>query len=695
MRLASVLLVLAVALVACGTKKKPKEDDAPRRAEPSASASESASRERPPGQTVTDAAIVDVDYRFTLKRPTGPGWSVLGEEDASALGIVGTRAGFIGPFGVSGTIGIDEQPSVDLDQQVDEFLRSKGAVQMQIEERSSESLAGATTRRIGVATMEAGVTRRECTVLMLSKGFVYVIGANVVATPTQPRGCGFLEPLLASFSLDEGEITPRLPVVSTADVVGPTYRLRRGTFESAAGAFRLEAGTRTRLVAGDDAKSLYGAADVAVLYASPAAALAFRSDATEIMNPAVALDGYAAQLAQFVGAVPNGRTVTYSFMGRELVMRELDAPSYEWTIGLDYAAGRATLVAGWTPKGTRARASELFRKTLEALTPISTADAATLQAELDASPIDDNLVAGAFSLRHGVYRDFMNGVRWTKPASGWIVQAGVAAAAVDPYAGLIARNRAADIQCSLEVFAQHFDNDAWHTMLRGLLTQATGMTWGKSSKAKIDGRAALRSSGHTAGSAYAYRITTRAEPVYDLALLCYGSERAMADHPEVPDLFEQQFRFDPTSATEQVGQRVVDHQLGFALELPSPWVLRMDGAAARRSITALAADTGSGAPRFIEALAIQSRLHWDATFAVGYSLAAELEYRGLAPTEDEPSYSDTTVAGQSAKRFVFKAKEGEPIECVTFQVGYVRYALVARGAGAYGEAVAGFTLLSE
>ena len=106
----------------------------------------------------------------------------------------------------------------------------------------------------------------------------------------------------------------------------------------------------------------------------------------------------------------------------------------------------------------------------------------------------------------------------------------------------------------------------------------------------------------------------------------------------------------------------------------------------------VAADPAS---RVVEALAFQTRPNVDATFAVAFVLLAELPTLGLAATEDAPSTSETTLAGRPAKRFVFKAQSGESIEAVSMQVGQVRYAIIARGAGAYTDAVAAFKLLPD
>lgn len=270
------------------------------------------------------------------------------------------------------------------------------------------------------------------------------------------------------------------------------------------------------------------------------------------------------------------------------------------------------------------------------------------------------------------------------------MQVGQAARAIDPYALVTARLRGVDVQCSLEVFEQRLPGPEFHKVLRDLLTSQTGIAWGKSTKIKLDGRDALRSTGANATSGLAYRATTHADPRYDMAVLCYGPKAALDANPEAADAFERAVHFDATLAFSEGADKVVDHQLGFSLALATPWRMRSNASATGHGI--VAADAGS---RVVEAFAFQTRPNVDAAFAVAFVLLAELPGLGLAATEEEPSTSDTTLAGRPAKRFVFKAQSGESIECVSMQIGQVRYGVIARGVGAYAEAVAAFELLED
>lgn len=686
---------LALLVVGCGSKKKPRDrdDDPPSRAAASESASPSDALASP-GQSVTAEKIVDRDYRFTLERPEGQ-YRLLGEPDARALGIRASRAGFIGPGGLFGAISIDELPEIDLDGQLDDMLRSKAQAQVQIEERATITFAGVPARRIGLAVVAGNSAHRECHVVFQRGGFVYVIGATIAVTPAQPRGCGFLEPLLAKFTLDEGQPVARLPTLIPRDVIGTSSRLVGGAFESPAGLFRLKETPSARVVGGEDATALYGPAEVAVLYASPGAVLALRSDATDLPDPVVALDGYVAQLGQYVGAMPNGRTEVFSFLGRDLVMRELDAPNYEWWVGLDYVAGsgvpgRATLVAGWTPKGTRSKASALLRKTLADVEPLSATDAATIQAQIDATPASENLADAAYSHRRGVYRNFLYGLRWARPSGRWTVEVGPAAARLDPYALMAARSRDADVQCNLQAFGQNYDDDKFHKTLRAQISAQASVTWGKATKAKLDGRPAMRSRGGDLTRGTAYTLLTHAEPLFDMALFCFGPVRAITDHPEVIERFEQELRFDVVTAMDQTATGILDRQMGFSIDLPAPWTLRAENVAPRRAV--LAKDDKA---RFVEVAALPSGLYWDRDFAVGYSISSELQFVGLDPTEDEPVVSDATLDGRPARRFIFQSRAGKPIECVTLRIDHLRYVVIAHGPGAYEEAVAGFKLRED
>lgn len=682
------VLVLAVIAFGCSSKKAEKksrlEDDTPADSAPAHEA------EPTTGQRVTDERLEDLDYKFVMRRPD-KAWRLLGEVDAQAIGVVSIRAGFLGPDNLVGSVAIDEFPEANLDLHLDEILRSKGAaVQMQVEERAEITFASVPARRLALAIVEDGHARRECDVVVHLRGFLFVIGATQPATAAQPRGCGFLDPFLAGFSIEEGQPVARGPVVPKEDVVGTTFRLKQGVFESAAGQFRLRSTDGAAIVAGDSAKAYHGAAEVAVLYASPPAVLAMRADPTVLLDPKGALDGYVAQLQQYAGATPTGRTSLFSFLGRDLVLRELDTPTYAWWVGLDYVDGRATFVTGWTPKGTRTEASARFKGTLDAIEPLDPIAASNIQAQIDATPFDDNRAELNYALRRGVYHDFAWGIRWERPARTWSVQVGQAARAIDPYALVTARLRGTDVQCSLEVFDQHVAHDAFHKLMRELLATQAGLTWGKSTKAKLDGRDALRSSGASVASGLGYRATTRVEAGRDYAVLCYGPTRALDDHPEAADAFESALHFDTRAAVVEDAGTISDLQLGFGLALSTPWTMRARVAGTGHAIVA-----GDATSRIVEAHAAPSRAHFDAAFAVAFTLRAELAGLGLAPTEDEPSLSETTLAGRPATRFVFKAVTGAPIECVSMQVGEVRYAILARGEGAYAEAVAAFRLLGD
>lgn len=687
-------LALAVLTLGCGSKKKPPERDHP--PEPPLASANVEARERSavPGQRVTEEKIVDVDYRFTLARPEGQ-YHLLGEVDARALGIRSSRAGFLGPAGLFGAVSIDELAEIDLDAQVDDILRSKGQVQVQVEERATITFAGVPARRLALAISMGTSAQRECDVVFQKNGFVYVIGASIVATPAQPRGCAFLEPLLAAFTLDEGQPVARLPALVVRDVVGPSSRLVGGVFESPVGLFRIKDAPSAKVVGGEDAASLYGPAEVVVIHTSPAAVLALRADATDVMDPALALDGYVAQLGQYVGAIANGRTEVFEFLGRDLVMRELDAPNFAWWVGLDFVPGaggrgRATLVAGWTPKGTRERASALFRKTLADAESISTTDAAAIQAQIDATPPSDNLADAEYSLRRGVYRNFLYGLRWARPSGRWSVAVGREAATSDPYALLTARSLDADVQCNIEVFRQRLGEARLHGALRDEITKRAGVTWGNAAKTTLDGRRAMRSRGGDLTRGTAYTVLTRAEPLYDMALLCFGPVRAVTDHLEIIERFEGELRFDAVTAMEQTATAIIDRQMGFSIDLPASWTLRADNVAPRRAVQA-----SDDKARFVEVSALPSSIGWDRDFAVAYSLRSELAFVGLPAKEDEPTVRDATVDGRPARRFVFQSLAGQPIECATLQIDHVRYVIVAHGPGAYEEAVAGFKLRDD
>lgn len=689
MRSVVIALGLALALIACGSKKKPRVDESP----PDRAAASASSTARDaltiPGQQVGADKIVDRDYRFTLARPDAQ-YRLLGEPDARALGIRSSRAGFLGPGGMYGAVSIDELSQIDLDGQLDDMIRSKGQVQVQIEERATITFAGVSARRLALAMVSGTTGTRECDVVFQKNGFVYVIGASIPATAAQPRGCAFLEPLLAGFTLDEGQAVARPPALSQRDVVGVNSRLARGVFESPAGLFRLKDTPDARLVGGEDAASLYGPAEVAIIHGSPAMVLALHADATEMADPTIVLDGYAEQLVKYVGATPTGRTETFTFLGRDLLLRELDTPNFEWWIGMDYVPGHATLVAAWTPRGTRAKAAALLRKSLADAEPISTADAAAIQAQLDATPASDNVAEGAYSLRRGVYREFLHGLRWARPTGRWSVQAGAGAAATDPYALMSAQSRDAEVQCNLDVFGQHLGDEKFHATLRAELTKRANVTWGAAAKTTLDGRPAMRSRGGDLTRGTAYTVLTHAEPLFEVALLCFGPVRAVTEHLDVIERFESALKFDAATAMDQTATSIIDRQMGFSIELPAPWTLQADIVAPRRA--ALAKDDKG---RFIEVGALPSNPNWDRDFLIAYSLRSELAFLGLPATEDEPTVSDTTLDGRPAKKIVFKSLTGQPIECASLQLDRVRYVIVAHGPGAFEDAVAGFKLRDD
>lgn len=130
--------------------------------------------------------------------------------------------------------------------------------------------------------------------------------------------------------------------------------------------------------------------------------------------------------------------------------------------------GGLELVAWYPRDGDRERLRERVREGIAAISVLAPAEVDSLRSALRDRPDRQSAVGVEWSLRRGLYRDFVRDFTWTVPAGGWNVYTGSIASEIGPWV-IVAQNRDAGLVAYLNINEDprvaELDEEQWHSGL--------------------------------------------------------------------------------------------------------------------------------------------------------------------------------------------------------------------------------------
>lgn len=377
------------------------------------------------GQQVSERVIEDEDYCFRLRRPARA-WRLLDEEKVGNV-VPDAVAGAVSPRGVYGVVIIEPAAGADLDALAQTLVDG-----MPLEDRnvfSDEHLEylGRPARRIGVEGRINDVMARYRLTLFEHMGFAYQV--NVFTAALRGRAWeGDFEAFENALGLLDGQPKARNPERTTRDLTGPGWRVKGGTFESAAHALRVAPKAPWSLIVGSELRDLNGDAVIGLQCSAPEAYVIViaetwgggPSQAFETFLHRQFLEGMespASEVKRRVEAL--GETVEFSVVDANIGI------DIRFWYGIRILERTCYQIQAWYPTAQEDLVEKLLEGAIGGIERMEASETRALHAELSRSLATRTRVGPEYALRGGTYRDFAHDFTFTHPKTGyWEIRTG-------------------------------------------------------------------------------------------------------------------------------------------------------------------------------------------------------------------------------------------------------------------------------
>jgi hypothetical protein len=298
-------------------------------------------------------------------------------------------------------------------------------------ESGPTAFLGVEAWRLRTSGLVSGVRVQYLHLAFLRRGFAYQAVAWHAGEP-RPEGEAALEAFARSVTLLPGAIRGRSRARPTEETAGIGWRVHEGAFESAAYRFSIRPPEGWRLALGRELERIDATAEVALVRADPEAYLVLRVERAAGVDREEHVERMREMFAKAVGAPPGEERIPLLADGREVVLRRHlvggGAPR-AFLHGVHFEGDLCFQANAWYLAGARERAEPRVLEALRALEFLDRREAGELADALASGPDPRARIGEGWSLRGGVYRDFVHGFTWTIPPGWWRVLAGPAARA--------------------------------------------------------------------------------------------------------------------------------------------------------------------------------------------------------------------------------------------------------------------------
>lgn len=639
-------------------------------------------------------------YRFHLRRPNAD-WKLQDRKEIQNL-IPGAQAGLNHRKGLVGVVLIERSSGMSLAAMADLIIGSMPLENREVTLQEEVEFVGLPAIHYELSGSINDVRLIYSVKIFLRGDYAYQLTAFAVPNAATP---GEREEFFASFSLTEGKIDPTVDAIAQIDTLGVGWQLKDGTFSSAISGLRVTPTGNWHAVVGAEARRVNPEAEVVLMCEDPEAYFIVVPERIGAADPdAYRKDRVEQTLATMSGKVAQ-ENYSHEFLGKPLAMTSMLGDGAPWTfhLGVSFNDDWAFQAIGWYNAAYGESGKTAVFDALGSIHRMNDEEVESLRRELHALPDPQNQIGGDYSVRGGVFSDYANGVRWSKPKLGfWELSAGQEARAVNPIAQLYGRyqNSAAHILLVAETLVPGTSAAQYHrAAYSGLQANLSLQTSRAAAPSRIASGAALTSEATTASASIAlfYRVTTAVQGVRGVQLHVWGPAAGMVEHAEALAAVPQNLEILPSlPTTSHEAGRFSDHRLGYSLKLPLKYRL-LEATPAEIAGIGSFATWGVDGKDWVGVLALgiieEGQDHeWSMDFMQGRiedSYASLLS--GLKPTK-----SDAKIAGVDARHLVWK-RTGLRMDGYLFRNGKTIYALIAtdddQGTDMLEQAVAGFQFL--
>ena len=559
-----------------------------------------------------DDVIVDEDYRFELRQPTG--WTLLREADVRKI-VPDAIAGARMPTSPSahGVIIVERVPKEDMDWYAGLILGNLPLENKRMIRQEDVPFQGVTARKTMMVGRVSNLDVRYQVMLFFRRGFAFQVTTWGLQALTKADGSDF-KPFIDAIKLLDGPIKPRKYVAKTPDVIGTGWQVKDNRFRSAISGLQVVPPDGWRLVIGDELAAMNEDAEVGLVSTIDPEAYMVITPERAAGVPRAEMDAqYARGLLETHGASTVAPLVA-SVAGQRVSLKMYGGKSkdpFDFRHGVLWDGEMACQVLIWYGAPYREKATAHVKRALTGITRMSDTDRAALHATLEEHGNQQRFVGPTFSLRGGTYTDYESGITWSAPAGIWKITAGQEARQAIEGARLLIEAPTEGVMGMLRHDpGLNMDAPTYHHKVLEAL-------WGPedakkalvgTKEVRVEGQPPLRTSRSTrrvGTQIFTYVVATGMNGPTGTRLLVWGYPGNVASSVQwLKDAIQGlQLKGAPGKAAERRDDRWIDRRLGFEMRSPHPqWRFREETPAALRPAGSLI--RWAGPTEYVQALGV-------------------------------------------------------------------------------------------
>lgn len=391
-------------------------------------------------QEITDNELVDHGYLFNLQLGE-LNWHILSERDVGM--IVPEAAGGLSDLttGQFLVVIVEQAPGLDSSTAASALIEMMPLESMVIESFEQITFQELPAVRYIVSGYLQGMHFRYGNIVVNRSGYLFQIMCYGMEDTTSSDGSTF-QPMWDTFSfLPATEIPGRLSLHQVPDEDGVGWRVRDGNFESGVYGITIEPGDGGwRVAIGIELFLMNPAAEVGLVHQSPEVYVALVPElVTGLDHATFEADLRSTFALQMAGSVAS-QELDMSVGGIPMTLSIHPSPGAYQPMDFGYGVFwlgdvNVQVIISWV-SGLGESAIPTLTEAFSLIHVLSEAERTALRDELLDPPDSQNNVGSDFTLRDGLYQDYLYGFTWAKPRGFWRATVGQDARAVNPDARL-------------------------------------------------------------------------------------------------------------------------------------------------------------------------------------------------------------------------------------------------------------------
>ena len=391
-------------------------------------------------QEITENELVDHGYLFNLQLGDLD-WHILSERDVGMI-VPEAAGGFsdltTGQFLV---VIVEQAPGLDPSTAASALVEMMPLESLVIESFEQITFQQLPAVRYVVSGYLQGMHFRYGNIVVSRLGYLYQIMCYGMEAATSSDGSTF-QPMWDTFGfLPATEVPGRDTLHQVPDEDGVGWRVRDGNFESAVYGFTVEPGDGGwRVAIGTELLLMNPAAEVGLVHTSPEVYVALVPElVTGLDHAAFDADLRSTFAIQMAGSVASDE-LEMVIGGIPMTLSIHPSPGAYQPMDFGYGVFwvddvNVQVIASWV-SGLGETALLSLPEAFSLISLLPETERTALRDELLDQPDSQNTVGADFTLRDGLYQDYLYGFTWTKPRGFWRVTVGQDARAVNPDARL-------------------------------------------------------------------------------------------------------------------------------------------------------------------------------------------------------------------------------------------------------------------